>query len=76
MIGHRRCQMFSLDFICQNLTGWSSSIPSIDEYIYDATIGAKLGNDLRQDFFIVGLFTSQLGRELLPRSAVFLNPRT
>ena len=55
---------------------WSLSIPSIDEFIHDATVGPKLGGNLRQNFFIGGLFISQLGRELLPRSEVFLNPRT
>ena len=63
-------------FLYQNLTGWSLSIPSIDEYIHDATIGYKLGGDLRQNFFRVGSFTSQLGREPLSRSAVILNPST
>ena len=52
------------------------SIPSIDEYIHNATIGYKLGGYLRQNFLIVGPFTSQLGRQPLPRLAVFLNPCT
>ena len=52
------------------------SIPRIDEYIHDATVGPKLGGNLRQNFSIGGLFISQLGREPLPRLEVFLNPRT
>ena len=52
------------------------SIPSIDEYIHDATVGPKLGGNLRQNFSIGGLFISQLGREPLLRLEVFLNPRT
>ena len=52
------------------------SIPSTDEYIHDATLGCKMGGNLRQNFSTTGPFISLLGRELLLQLPVCLNPST